>query len=71
MDSPIPTARLDEQVELARELCPDALDVSPVWKAQSRTLDVGALVWVRDQFTGKLRGKVLSLARVDGKPVAL
>jgi len=65
-------ARLDEQVALARELFPNAHDIRPVWKAASQKSDVGADVRYRDQFTGALRGKVVSCERnAHGQAVVL
>lgn len=59
----VPIARLAEQVELACELFPDAESVGPIWKPASITLDVGAIVWRRDERTGERKGKVVSLSR--------
>lgn len=67
----VPYARIGEQMELAAEAFPDALAIGPVWKSDSRTLDVGALVWLRDERTGGRRGQVVSLARRAGVAVVL
>lgn len=67
----VPYARIGEQMQLAAEAFPDALGVAPVWKPSSVTLDVGALVWTRDERTGGRRGRVVSLARRAGTAVVL
>lgn len=67
----IPRARMREQVTLARMLFPNALSISQVWKPMSRKLDVGVLVWLRDERSGKTRGQVLSLRRTREGAVIL
>lgn len=67
----IPRARLREQVALAEMIFPNALSISQVWKPMSRKLDVGVLVWVRDERTGRRHGQVLSLQRTREGAVIL
>lgn len=58
----VPYERMREQLELARELFPNAEKLDRAWMPAS-THDVGVTVWTRSERDGQLHGQLVVLNR--------